>query len=414
MVDSYSQLSADIERVQQISMVPTMLEVICRATGMGFAAIARVTQDRWIACSVRDEINFGLQPGGELKIETTICNEIRDTRKAVIIDHVAQDEHYCKHHTPLMYGFQSYISIPIILKNGEFFGTLCSIDPRPAQLSNTKIIGMFTLFAELISFHLQSLELMERSHTTLHALNRKLSDTADDNRQYEFISNHNLQEPIRKIRIFTEMLVEATEKKDNARSKDLALRINSSAQKVSMMISDLSTLAQLDSSNASFGSVDLNKIITDVSQQLKSDIREKQAIIDITTLPHIKAIHLQMEQLFFHLISNAIKFSRNNVSPLIKISATKLTAEEAKGFGLGSISQKYLEVRVEDNGIGIEKIRLEKIFDIFTQVNHDQAQTRFGVGLTYCRKIVRNHGGSIAVHSEPGVGTAFSIIFPRN
>jgi light-regulated signal transduction histidine kinase (bacteriophytochrome) len=271
---------------------------------------------------------------------------------------------------------------------------------------------MFTLFSELISFHLQSLQVMERSHATLLDLNRKLSDTTDENRRYEFISNHNLQEPIRKIRIFTEMLVDATEREDTGRSKNLALRINSSAQKISMMIKDLSTLSQLDISEGSFVNVDLNKIISDVSQQLESDIRAKQAIIDRETLPHLRANPLQMEQLFFHLISNAIKFSRKDVSPLIKISATKLSSNEVKGLGFGTTDQKYLEVRVEDNGIGIEKSRLEKIFDIFTQINYDLPQTRFGVGLTYCRKIVRNHGGSVAVHSEPGVGTAFSIIFP--
>lgn len=83
--------------MQQIAIVPTMLEVICSATGMGFAAIARVTGDRWIACSVRDEISFGLVPGGELEIKSTICNEVRDSREPVIIDHVDEDARFCDH-----------------------------------------------------------------------------------------------------------------------------------------------------------------------------------------------------------------------------------------------------------------------------------------------------------------------------
>lgn len=146
----------DVALVNSIEMVPTILDVICRTTGMGFAAIARVTDDKWIACSVHDEIKFGLTPGDELRIENTICNEIRQSGQAVIIDHVDNDDKFCHHHTAAMYGFQSYISIPILRQNGEFFGTLCAIDPNPHKLNDTATLKMFKLFAELISFHLNA------------------------------------------------------------------------------------------------------------------------------------------------------------------------------------------------------------------------------------------------------------------
>lgn len=151
-------VQADIEAITRIPIVPKLLEVVCRTTGMGFAAIARVTEDKWVACSVRDEIHFGLEAGGELKLETTICNEIRQSGEAVIIDHVDQDKVFAGHHTPAMYGFQSYISMPIICRDGSFFGTLCAIDPKPAKLNNPAIIGIFKLFAELIAFHLSIVE----------------------------------------------------------------------------------------------------------------------------------------------------------------------------------------------------------------------------------------------------------------
>src|SRR6476661_6215349 len=134
-------LSADIAAVQGIEAVPRILEVVCRSTGMGFAAVARVTEQRWICCAVRDEIAFGLKPGGELKVETTICHEIRQSGKAVVIDHVAENPQWLSHHTPATYGFQSYISMPIFLHDGRFFGTLCAIDPRPARLENPEIMG---------------------------------------------------------------------------------------------------------------------------------------------------------------------------------------------------------------------------------------------------------------------------------
>jgi len=144
----------DVALVNSIEMVPTILDVVCRVTGLGFAAVARVTDDRWIACSVRDEIKFGLLPGDELRIETTICNEIRQNGKAVIIDHVDNDEIFRNHPVPAMYGFQSYISIPILRQDGAFFGTLCAIDPQPHKLRDTATVEMFKLFSELISFHL--------------------------------------------------------------------------------------------------------------------------------------------------------------------------------------------------------------------------------------------------------------------
>lgn len=149
-----TNIDDDVKTISDMPMVPKILEVICRTTGMGFSAVARVTEDKWVACSVRDEIEFGLKPGGELKLETTICHEIRQRSEGVIIDHVEKDKTYCHHHTPAMYGFQSYISIPIKRRDGSFFGTLCAIDPQPHKLNNMQTIEMFKLFAELISFHL--------------------------------------------------------------------------------------------------------------------------------------------------------------------------------------------------------------------------------------------------------------------
>src|SRR5277367_6780324 len=130
----------DIAAVASIKAIPIILDLVCRTTGMRFAAVARVTEDRWIACSVRDDLGFGLKPGGELKVETTLCHEIRQSGKAVIIDHVAEDAVYASHHTPQIYGLQSYISVPLRRADGSFFGTLCAIDPAPHVLNTPETI----------------------------------------------------------------------------------------------------------------------------------------------------------------------------------------------------------------------------------------------------------------------------------
>ena len=122
-VPTQQELQADVVRAGRIDAITAILNVICGVTKLRFAAVARVTEDRWIACQVRDELGFGLKAGGELAIETTICNEIRQHGQAVVIDHVAEDRRFCAHPIPAQYGFQSYVSLPIVLPDGEFFGT---------------------------------------------------------------------------------------------------------------------------------------------------------------------------------------------------------------------------------------------------------------------------------------------------
>lgn len=393
-------LQDDIRKVESIPMVNTILDVICQTTGMGFAAIARVTNDRWIACCVRDDIEFGLKAGGELKLETTICNEIRVHQKEVIIDSVEKDDRYRTHHTPLLYGFQSYVSIPIILKSGEFFGTLCAIDPKPNQLNNSKVRGMFNLFTELIAFHLHSITLMEQSEQVITEMSRQLLDSTEENRQYHHISNHNLQEPLRKIRLYSNMLVNAADVNDVSQTKNLAMKIGTGAQRISMMIADLSSFSDLAYSEDAFEEVDLNRVLADVCAQLDVAVRSKKARISYSSLPTVDAITFQMEQLFFHLINNALKFSREDVRPLIKIA----TAVENKAV---------LKIEVSDNGPGIPETQLEKIFDIFSQLNPEDSSTEsFGVGLAYCRKIVRIHKGEINVRSNQNAGTTIHIQLP--
>ncbi|MCF2497049.1 sensor histidine kinase [Dyadobacter chenhuakuii] len=410
MDNTEAALLSDIENVKNIPIVSTMLEVICKSTGMGFAAIARVTEDRWIACSVRDEISFGLVPGGELKIETTICNEIRDNRQAVIIDHVQISEIFADHHTPKMYGFQSYISIPIILRNGDFFGTLCAIDPKPALLNNAKTVGMFNLFAELIAFHLETLQVAEQSKTALNEMNHKLVDSVIENRQFKYISNHNLQEPLRKMRVFSSMLVQAGEAGDVEKIKFLAGKIDDCARKFSELVKELSEFSELYS-DTDFELVDLRKLVAEVCGELSKELDEKNVRVQINELPVINASFSQMKQLFYSLITNSFQHSKRDGLHEITIGSKEITQKNTPQLPVQNDAE-LIEIMIQDNGAGFSKQQLEKIFDIFPNLINEELEKSDGSGLVYCRKIVRNHGGSIAAESEPGQGTAFSIILP--
>ena len=188
-------IAEDVANIQRIGAVPSILEVICRTTGMGFAAVARVTEDRWIACAVRDEIDFGMKPGGELQLETTICNEIRMDGKPVVFDCASENAVYRDHHTTRLYSLESYISMPIFRADQSFWGTLCAIDPRPANVERPEIVNMFRLFGDLIATHLDTQEKLAASEAAL--LSER--EAAELREQFIAVLGHDLRNPLAAI-----------------------------------------------------------------------------------------------------------------------------------------------------------------------------------------------------------------------
>src|SRR4051812_8107506 len=124
----------DIAAIARIRAVPTVLQVVVESTGLRFAAIARVTKTSWTACAVHDSIAFGLKVGDCLDVATTLCQEVRVCLAPIVIEHASKEPEYCGHPTPRLYGFESYIAVPILRRTGEYFGNLCALDPEPAKL----------------------------------------------------------------------------------------------------------------------------------------------------------------------------------------------------------------------------------------------------------------------------------------
>jgi GAF domain-containing protein len=143
-------LNEETEYLGDDQRLHEVLAEVCSATGMRFAAVARVTRTQWIACQVADKIDFGLDPGNELKIHETICDEIRDSGEAVVFDDASDDIKWSRHPVPVIYGFKSYCSFPVYLDDGSFFGTLCAIDPEPRQVSDEAIVDLFTTLAKKV------------------------------------------------------------------------------------------------------------------------------------------------------------------------------------------------------------------------------------------------------------------------
>jgi signal transduction histidine kinase len=402
----------DIAMIQGISIVPSLLELVCTITGMGFSAIARVTEDKWIACATRDEIGFGLKPGGELAIKTTICDEIRQNRQLVVFDEAAADPQFCNHHTPKMYGLQSYISVPIVLNDGSFFGTLCAIDPNPREVNNEKTILTFQRFADLIALHIKNIDQLVESNNLLTDTNRKMTNLEDENRQYQHITNHTLQEPLRKIQVFTDQLARMEDFPEGHKARIIASRINTLAKDFSSMIFELTNFSEIIHSHEDFELTDLNKVLFNVCNKLRLQIADKKAVIKYDALHTIKAIPSQMSRLFYHLINNALKFSKPDIAPLINIWSKDITADHPDIGNHLSSQFIYCEICFEDNGIGMEADELKSVFDIFYRANPAKDTETLGIGLAQCRKIVLNHKGYITMKSEYGKGTTVSIILP--
>jgi hypothetical protein len=162
---------------------------------MDFAAVARVTNGRWIACTLRDKVNLDLKPGGELKVETTTCSDIRRNGEPVVIDHVDLDPQYSLRHTPRLYGFQSCISMLIVRDDDSMFGTPCAIDPQPRQLNASGIVARFRAFADLIASHLDAQDCSD-------ARDKELTDQRHDAelpKQLVAVLGHDLRNPLAAI-----------------------------------------------------------------------------------------------------------------------------------------------------------------------------------------------------------------------
>jgi signal transduction histidine kinase len=407
MFNIEDDLCKDIEAVRQISIVPTMLDVICQTTGMGFAAVARVTHNKWMACSVRDEVQFGLKEGGELKLETTLCNEIRNHRKPIVIDNVAEDPHYSHHHTLKIYRLQSYISFPIILKDGTFFGTLCAIDSKPANVNNSKVIGTFSMFAELLAFHLQSQDLLERSYQAnidLQHKNKLLTNVNVDLDNFVYTASHDLKSPVSNIEGLISALSDAVAKEDLDREEinQIIGLMQTNLKRFAVTIKDLTTFIETDHKTGEEQLEDINifEIVEDVKQDLSNMILESNANVEVMCADKllISFSKKNFKSILYNLLSNAIKYRSPERTPEVRVKMDRVDGK--------------IHLSVRDNGLGIPADQQHKVFTMFKRF-HSHVEGS-GLGLYIVKRMIDNNQGQIQVNSTLNTGSTFTIILPDN
>lgn len=228
-----------------------------------------------------------------------------------------------------------------------------------------------------------------------------------DLEQFAYIASHDLQEPLRKIRSFSELLERNLGTDNITKSKNFLAKIDSSAQRMSTLIKDVLNYSRLSKKAVAFSDTDLNGIIENIKVDLELLIEQKNVKIEYTDLPTVSGIPLQLHQLFYNLIGNSIKFS--DKAPLIQISSRVLRKQEVMENVKMDENFDYFEIILRDNGIGFEQKYAEQIFTIFQRLNDQSKYTGTGIGLALCKKIAENHKGYIKAESTVGVGTSFYI-----
>lgn len=225
--------------------------------------------------------------------------------------------------------------------------------------------------------------------------------------QFAYVASHDLQEPLRKVSAFGDLLAEECRNVLNDEARDYLERMMNAAKRMQTLINDLLALSRVSTRARPFVPVDLNKTMAEVVSDLEPRIAAAAAQVTIGPLPTLAADPTQMHQLFQNLIGNAIKFSRPGEPPRVKVS---VAPAEAAATQPGTEAECC--IIVEDNGIGFEAKFAERIFGIFQRLHNRTAYEGTGIGLAVCRKIVTRHGGTITARSTPGIGTQFLVRLP--
>lgn len=236
--------------------------------------------------------------------------------------------------------------------------------------------------------------------------NRELEDFA-------FVASHDLQEPLRKIRAFGNRIDSGYKDVMDERGRDFLARMLNAAERMSMLISDLLSFSRVSTRGKDFEDVNLDNVVSGVLGDLEIVVEEKNAQINVPALPTIRGDKSQIDQLFLNLLSNALKFQAEGVTPVVNIEATEPSEDDLKDVLMAN-EYHWLKLIVSDNGIGFEQSFAEKIFAPFQRLHGRSEYKGTGIGLAVCRRIVERHNGKIFADSALGEGATFTILLPTN
>ena len=246
---------------------------------------------------------------------------------------------------------------------------------------------------------------LSRANETLAKMNRELE-------HFTFAASHDMQEPLRKVSTFSTFLLERYPDQLDDSAKGYLIKIDSSVRRMKNMIDDLLNYSQQTTEDHYLTDVDLNQLMNDIETDLELVIQQKNAGITKELLPRIVANQAQMNQLFFNLYSNSLKFSNPDVPVQINIRCRPASEMDLLMFNIPELDKSYTKISFSDNGIGFEQKYAELIFSLFKRLHGRSEYEGTGIGLGLCKKIVESHRGAIRAESGPGKGATFHILLP--
>jgi PAS domain S-box-containing protein len=259
-------------------------------------------------------------------------------------------------------------------------------------------------YAELLS---QKIDLSTKK---LLEANERLKKSNEELEQFAYVTSHDLQEPLRKIQFFTSVALQQHEMPESLHRN--IEKANASAKRMTDLIRGLLDYSKLSEKTSHFETIDLNLVAANVLSDFELLIQQKNAHVEKDHLPTITAIPLQMNQLFYNLIGNALKFTKKNTAPQITISCSEATENLIKAFPQLNPLKNYFVIKIADNGIGFSQEYADKIFTIFQRLNERSVYAGYGIGLAICKRIVENHEGVIFAEGIPKEGAGFTFLLP--
>lgn len=230
--------------------------------------------------------------------------------------------------------------------------------------------------------------------------------------QFAYIASHDLQEPLRKIGSFSNLLIQNYASSLDETARDYLNRLSNSSMRMQAFVRNLLSYSRLTVGNEQMRHVSLNRILTEVLLDFDEIIREKYAQISFSALPVVQGNATQLQQLFQNLISNALKFSQTGKAPVVQINSRIIDSKDLKDTSFLQHKGQWLVIELTDNGIGFEEKHQERVFQLFQRLHGRNQYEGTGIGLALCKKVAELHGGTITARSTPGEGSTFTVFLP--
>jgi PAS domain S-box-containing protein len=255
---------------------------------------------------------------------------------------------------------------------------------------------------------------LKEMNTQLKNANADLERMNKDLEHFAYVTSHDLQEPLRKLKLFSDILLQTYNESLPETARKYVTKIFNSVTRMHSLVRDLLAYSGLNKPEIQFVKSDLNAIIDNVKDDFELYLAEKDVAFHVAPLPVLEVNAAQVQQLFFNLVSNALKFTKSGVQPAISITSHRLDRKRVQEFATLNHDREHVEIIVKDNGIGFDPQYAEQIFVIFQRLHNREVFDGTGIGLALCKRIVTNHNGEIFAVGTPGEGASFHIILPEN